>query len=92
MFCRKSTKHQARLEKVAITTSEEPTIEEALSAKSPEVGFWKKTIPNEFRTLDSNRTSSPVLNMDKPAHTLSYHIVLEIMRDENRTAKNLNLE
>lgn len=83
----KYTKYRARLVKIPITTSDEPTVEEALNATGPEQKLWKKAIRKELRTFRFKKTWSRVLNNHKTTDKLSSHIVLKIKRDEKGRVK-----
>ena len=84
-----------RAEKVItfpITTSDEPTVKEAMNASPPEVEFWIKAIMEELNSLEKKKTWIPLGKAirkgrrwfgPKGERLLPTHVVLKIKRNEH---------
>ena len=70
---------------INITTSDEPTLREALSATSEEREAWTKAIEEEFESLEEKDTWERHNNPS--AKPLPTHIVLKVKRDVNGNAE-----
>lgn len=81
-YGRKSVRQRANKIKVPITTSDEPSVEEDLSATPTEVELWKKAIRKELSTLEKKKTWSLVKNIKCARNILTSQIVLKIKRNE----------
>lgn len=66
-----------------ITTSDTPTVEEAMNSTEQEIAFWKAAIETVFENLASRGTWSPekapTRSTNKP---LTTHVILKIKRDQ----------
>lgn len=73
--------------RITITTSDEPTVKEALTATPAEVKLWHEAIEAELKTLEDKRTWIEV--KDKPINTnaLPSHIVHKIKRNKHGQPK-----
>ena len=65
---------------VPITTSDDPTVREAMNASPEESELWSKAIEDEFSSLDDKETWEP--DDDPQAKPLPTHIVLKVKRDK----------
>lgn len=85
-----------RIFDVPITTSDEPTVKEAMNATKSEVDLWRKAISVELQTLSDNRTWKEIDNVEHKkgrmknhnGHTiLLSHVVLRLKRNEKGNAE-----
>lgn len=83
----KQRKHKAKVIKIPTTTSDEPSVKEALNATSAEVKLWREAIDEELGTLQDKGTWSET--DDKAAYepALPSHLVLKIKRNKHGQAK-----
>ena len=64
-----------------VTTSDDPTVREAMSAPPEERDVWQSAIDDEFASLESKNTWKSDVTPD--AQPLPTHIVLKIKRDSD---------
>lgn len=80
---------KASLIRILITTSDEPTIQEAMQTRPPEIKLWNKAIEAEISTLCNKGTWKEVQNGDGNIKELLRHIVIEIKRNKDEQAKKI---
>jgi hypothetical protein len=70
-----------------VTTSDEPTLREAMKASPQEQALWLQAIEEEFDALDCKGTWVPVLKSHKQA--LPTHIILKVKRNADGSVDQL---
>ena len=70
---------------ITVTTSDKPTLGEAMSATPEEREMWLSAIDNEFYSLDSKQTWQ--LDHSPKEQTLPTHVVLKVKRRSDGTVE-----
>lgn len=81
-------KHKAKVILISITTSDKPTIQEAMQATPAEMEFLNKAIDVVISTLCAEETWTEVQDREGNIKALPSHIVLKIKRNKHGQAKN----
>ena len=80
----------AKVIKFPITTTDMPTVKEAMSATPPERELWIQAIVDELNSLESKGTwskvSKEIAKKEAKSKVLPTHVVLKVKRDENGLA------
>lgn len=73
-----------------ITTSDTPSIHEAMNSTTKEIELWQAAIESKFKSLFSESTESPVIYSIGPTHRpLPAHAILKFKRNQERNVSRL---